>query len=54
MKNPNRTNMKITVRSNVLLLKQKWLRSTAMKIKTTTLLFALMLLCNDHGLKPAC
>lgn len=43
MKNPNRTNMKITVRSNVLLLKQKWLRSAAMKIKTTTLLFALAL-----------
>lgn len=43
MKNPNRTNMKITVTSNLLLLKQKWLRSTAMKIKATSLLFALML-----------
>ncbi|WP_165760418.1 DUF4979 domain-containing protein [Niastella populi] len=35
--------MKITLTSNVLLLKQKWLRSAAMKIKTTTLIFALML-----------
>jgi hypothetical protein len=43
MKNPNRTNMKITVRSKELLLKQKWLRSAALKIKTTTLVFALAL-----------
>ena len=43
MKNPNRTKMKITLTSNVLQLKQKWLRSAALKIRTTTLLFALLL-----------
>lgn len=43
MKYPKPSNMKITVMSNVLQLKQKWLRSNAMKIKTTTLLFVLML-----------